>query len=218
MARDARGPRTPVRRLLEMTATSSKADASRSPSLRFLLRTGSDVGLYPTDPSRPAHCPSRSRAPCPGGVRACSAPGPDRGVARRRGVRRREAGSRAGGHGHEDHHHAHQGRARRREDLSRPALPQADRRRAQLHGLGRATPTRCSPSRSRTPAASRSTPPTWVRATTWSPSSAPAGRETIDLISPSSDAVTAIIEAGLASPLDLSRIPSYADLSEASGT
>ena len=40
------------------------------------------------------------------------------------------------------------------------------------------------------------------------------GAETIDLISPSSDAATAIIEAGLASPLDLKRIPSYADLSE----
>ena len=35
------------------------------------------------------------------------------------------------------------------------------------------------------------------------------GAETIDLISPSSDAATAIIEAGLASPLDLARIPSY---------
>jgi putative spermidine/putrescine transport system substrate-binding protein/spermidine/putrescine transport system substrate-binding protein len=40
------------------------------------------------------------------------------------------------------------------------------------------------------------------------------GAETIDLISPSSDAATAIIDAGLASPLDLSRIPSYNDLSE----
>jgi spermidine/putrescine transport system substrate-binding protein len=40
------------------------------------------------------------------------------------------------------------------------------------------------------------------------------GAETIDLISPSSDAATAIIEAGLASPLDLKRIPSYDDLSE----
>ncbi|HET8833207.1 MAG TPA: ABC transporter substrate-binding protein [Gemmatimonadales bacterium] len=40
------------------------------------------------------------------------------------------------------------------------------------------------------------------------------GAETIDLISPSSDAATAIIDAGLASPLDLSRIPSYTDLSE----
>jgi len=40
------------------------------------------------------------------------------------------------------------------------------------------------------------------------------GAETIDLISPSSDAATAIIDAGLASPLDLSRIPSYGDLSE----
>ncbi len=40
------------------------------------------------------------------------------------------------------------------------------------------------------------------------------GAETIDLISPSSDAATAIIEAGLASPLDLARIPSYTDLSE----
>jgi spermidine/putrescine-binding protein len=40
------------------------------------------------------------------------------------------------------------------------------------------------------------------------------GAETIDIISPSSDAATAIIEAGLASPLDLKRIPSYSDLSE----
>ena len=37
------------------------------------------------------------------------------------------------------------------------------------------------------------------------------GAETIDLISPSSDAATAIIEAGLASPLDLKRVPSYGD-------
>jgi spermidine/putrescine transport system substrate-binding protein len=40
------------------------------------------------------------------------------------------------------------------------------------------------------------------------------GAETIDLISPSSDAATAIIEAGLAAPLDLGRIPSFDDLSE----
>jgi spermidine/putrescine transport system substrate-binding protein len=40
------------------------------------------------------------------------------------------------------------------------------------------------------------------------------GAETIDLISPSSDAATAIIDAGLAGPLDLKRIPSYEDLSE----
>jgi spermidine/putrescine-binding protein len=40
------------------------------------------------------------------------------------------------------------------------------------------------------------------------------GAETIDLISPSSDAATAIIDAGLAAPLDVARIPSYADLSE----
>ena len=40
------------------------------------------------------------------------------------------------------------------------------------------------------------------------------GAETIDLISPSSDAATAIIEAGFAQPLDLARIPSYSDLSE----
>jgi spermidine/putrescine-binding protein len=40
------------------------------------------------------------------------------------------------------------------------------------------------------------------------------GAETIDLISPSSDAATAIIEAGLASPIDLARVPSYNDLSE----
>ena len=40
------------------------------------------------------------------------------------------------------------------------------------------------------------------------------GAETIDLISPSSDAATAIIDAGLASTLDVSRIPSYGDLSE----
>ena len=35
------------------------------------------------------------------------------------------------------------------------------------------------------------------------------GAETIDLISPSSDAATAIIEAGLAPPIDLARVPSY---------
>jgi spermidine/putrescine-binding protein len=40
------------------------------------------------------------------------------------------------------------------------------------------------------------------------------GAETIDIISPSSDAATAIIEAGLAAPLDLDRIPSYNDLSK----
>jgi spermidine/putrescine transport system substrate-binding protein len=40
------------------------------------------------------------------------------------------------------------------------------------------------------------------------------GAETIDLISPSSDAATAIIDAGLAAPLDLARIPSYGDLSD----
>jgi spermidine/putrescine transport system substrate-binding protein len=40
------------------------------------------------------------------------------------------------------------------------------------------------------------------------------GAETIDLISPSSDAATAIIDAGLAAPLDLARIPSYTDLSD----
>jgi putative spermidine/putrescine transport system substrate-binding protein/spermidine/putrescine transport system substrate-binding protein len=40
------------------------------------------------------------------------------------------------------------------------------------------------------------------------------GTETIDLISPSSDAATAIIDAGLAAPLDLGRIPSYNNLSE----
>jgi putative spermidine/putrescine transport system substrate-binding protein/spermidine/putrescine transport system substrate-binding protein len=41
------------------------------------------------------------------------------------------------------------------------------------------------------------------------------GAETIDLISPSSDAATAILEAGLAAPLDLSRVPSYEGLSGA---
>ena len=39
------------------------------------------------------------------------------------------------------------------------------------------------------------------------------GAQTVDLISPSSDAVTEIVQAGLASPLDLTRIPSYAELS-----
>jgi putative spermidine/putrescine transport system substrate-binding protein/spermidine/putrescine transport system substrate-binding protein len=38
------------------------------------------------------------------------------------------------------------------------------------------------------------------------------GSETIDLVSPSSDAVTAIIDAGLTQPMDLKRIPSYGDL------
>lgn len=40
------------------------------------------------------------------------------------------------------------------------------------------------------------------------------GAETFDLISPSSDAATAILAAGLAQALDLRRIPSYGDLSE----
>jgi len=40
------------------------------------------------------------------------------------------------------------------------------------------------------------------------------GAETIDLISPSSDAATAILEAGLAAPIDLARVPSYEGLSE----
>jgi spermidine/putrescine-binding protein len=40
------------------------------------------------------------------------------------------------------------------------------------------------------------------------------GAETFDLISPSSDAATAILEAGLAQPLDLARIPTYDMLSE----
>jgi spermidine/putrescine-binding protein len=40
------------------------------------------------------------------------------------------------------------------------------------------------------------------------------GAETIDLISPSSDAATAIIQAGLAQPLDLKRVPSYGSLSD----
>jgi putative spermidine/putrescine transport system substrate-binding protein/spermidine/putrescine transport system substrate-binding protein len=40
------------------------------------------------------------------------------------------------------------------------------------------------------------------------------GAETIDLISPSSDAATAIIQAGLAQALDLKRVPSYGSLSE----
>jgi putative spermidine/putrescine transport system substrate-binding protein/spermidine/putrescine transport system substrate-binding protein len=38
------------------------------------------------------------------------------------------------------------------------------------------------------------------------------GAQTIDLISPSSDAITQIVQAGLASPLDLARIPSFNDL------
>ncbi|MGH7538995.1 MAG: ABC transporter substrate-binding protein [Gemmatimonadales bacterium] len=38
------------------------------------------------------------------------------------------------------------------------------------------------------------------------------GSETIDLISPSSDAVTQIIQAGLAQALELQRVPSYGDL------
>ncbi len=38
------------------------------------------------------------------------------------------------------------------------------------------------------------------------------GSETVDLVSPSSDAITQIIEAGLAQPLALARIPSYGDL------
>ncbi len=38
------------------------------------------------------------------------------------------------------------------------------------------------------------------------------GAETVDLVSPSSDAITQIIDAGLAQPLALGRIPSYGDL------
>jgi putative spermidine/putrescine transport system substrate-binding protein/spermidine/putrescine transport system substrate-binding protein len=38
------------------------------------------------------------------------------------------------------------------------------------------------------------------------------GAQTIDLISPSSDAITEIIEAGLALPLDTTRIPTFAEL------
>ncbi len=38
------------------------------------------------------------------------------------------------------------------------------------------------------------------------------GAETIDLVSPSSDAITQIIQAGLAKPIDLKRIPSFDDL------
>ena len=38
------------------------------------------------------------------------------------------------------------------------------------------------------------------------------GAETIDLVSPSSDAITQIIDAGLAQPLTLERLPSYGDL------
>lgn len=38
------------------------------------------------------------------------------------------------------------------------------------------------------------------------------GSETMDLVSPSSDAVTQIVQAGLAAPLDLKRVPSYGDL------
>ncbi len=38
------------------------------------------------------------------------------------------------------------------------------------------------------------------------------GAQTIDLISPSSDAITEIIQAGLAAPLDTARIPSFGDL------
>ena len=40
------------------------------------------------------------------------------------------------------------------------------------------------------------------------------GAETFDLISPSSDAATAILAAGLAQPVDLARVPSYTDLSD----
>jgi spermidine/putrescine-binding protein len=39
------------------------------------------------------------------------------------------------------------------------------------------------------------------------------GAQTVDLISPSSDAITEIVQAGLAAPLDLGRIPSYESLS-----
>ena len=39
------------------------------------------------------------------------------------------------------------------------------------------------------------------------------GGDTFDLISPSSDAASAILEGGLAQPIDLARVPSYGDLS-----
>jgi putative spermidine/putrescine transport system substrate-binding protein/spermidine/putrescine transport system substrate-binding protein len=38
------------------------------------------------------------------------------------------------------------------------------------------------------------------------------GAQTIDLVSPSSDAITQLIQANLVMPLDLSRVPSYGDL------
>ena len=38
------------------------------------------------------------------------------------------------------------------------------------------------------------------------------GSQTIDLVSPSSDAITEIIQAGLAAPLDTTRVPSFGDL------
>ena len=40
------------------------------------------------------------------------------------------------------------------------------------------------------------------------------GTETVDLISPSSDAATAILDAGLSQALDLKRVPTFATLSE----
>jgi len=39
------------------------------------------------------------------------------------------------------------------------------------------------------------------------------GAQTIDIVTPSSDAITALVQAGLAAPLDLARIPTYASLS-----
>jgi putative spermidine/putrescine transport system substrate-binding protein/spermidine/putrescine transport system substrate-binding protein len=39
------------------------------------------------------------------------------------------------------------------------------------------------------------------------------GAQTVDLVTPSSDAITALVLAGLAAPLDLARIPTYATLS-----
>src|SRR5215472_4462555 len=38
------------------------------------------------------------------------------------------------------------------------------------------------------------------------------GAQTIDLVSPSSDAITEIIEAGLALPLDTTRVPTFGEL------
>ena len=126
----------------------------------------------------------------------------------------REAGRRAGRQGDEDRDHADRRRARRREDVPRHSSARSRSAASSISWCGRATPTRCSPGRSRTPAASRSTPPTWARATTSSPSSAPAAPRRSTSSRPRATRPPRSSMPASRAPLDLARIPSYTDLSE----